>query len=450
MRSSRKGFKIPVCILLVFTLLFAMPIFAFAEGSQTGGLTKADVSTKLNTISKYIVNTVKNPVISSIGGEWSVLGLARSGVGVPQNYYDNYYQNVVAELKEKDGVLTKTKYTEYSRLVLALTAIGKDVTNVGGYNLLEKLSDFNNVKKQGINGPIFALIAFDSKNYSVPAAADAEVQTTREMLIDYILSKEITDANGIQGGFSLTGNVPDPDITGMALQALAKYKNEPKVKAAIDRALSVLNRIQNSDGGFETWGEKTSESIIQVIIGKAALGMDAKVNLSALMDYYLSEGSFRHTPDGNSDLMATEQGLYALAAYSRYLDGKNTLYDMTDVTAQSSEIKVKYNGTYLTFDQPPVNQDGSVLVPMKVIFEAIGAALTWDPAEKKVTAILGDKTIVLVIGNQTATVNGVPQTLSVPAKLINSRTMVPVRFVSESLDADVSWDQTTKTVIIKN
>ncbi|MBR0598277.1 copper amine oxidase N-terminal domain-containing protein [Clostridiales bacterium BAD-6] len=123
---------------------------------------------------------------------------------------------------------------------------------------------------------------------------------------------------------------------------------------------------------------------------------------------------------------------------------------MTDVIAQSSEIKVKYNGTYLTFDQPPVNQDGSVLVPMKVIFEAIGAALTWDPAEKKVTAILGDKTIVLVIGNQTATVNGVPQTLSVPAKLINSRTMVPVRFVSESLDADVSWDQTTKTVIIKN
>ena len=145
---------------------------------------------------------MSNPVIALIGGEWAVLGLARSGIEVPQSYYDKYYSNVVAELKENKGDLTRNKYSEYSRLILSLTAIGHDVTNVGDYNLLEKLADFNSVKKQGINGPIFALIALDSNNYKIPQVEGVTIQTTREMLLDYILNKEITDVNGIVGGFS--------------------------------------------------------------------------------------------------------------------------------------------------------------------------------------------------------------------------------------------------------
>lgn len=441
-----KLYKNFISILLIFMLLLGMSSVAFAsDNNRLIQTVNTDVSTELNKTSKFIVNSVSNPVISMIGGEWSVIGLARSGFNVPEGYFEKYYANVVAELKEKDGNLTKNKYSEYSRLILALTSIGHDVTNVGGYNILEKLADYNSVIKQGINGPIFALIAIDSKNYKIPQVEDVEVQTTREMLIDYILKKEVTNNNGVAGGFSLTGNAPDPDITGMAIQALAKYKNQPNVKAAIDRALIAINNMELKDGSFTSWGEKNSESIIQIIIAKCSLNIDSSKNVSALMKYYTNDGSFQHTLTGGTNLMATEQGLYALAAYDRYLKNKNTLYDMTDVT---KDIRVTLNGNYLTFKQLPVNIQGSVLVPMRTIFEAMGADIYWDNGLKKVTGVLGTKKIELTIGNTKAYVNGAEVTLDVPGCLINSSTMVPIRFISESFDADVEWNQKTKTVII--
>ena len=437
-----------LCILAILILLSGMAGVSTAAEAAAGGMTRNDVSAELNKTSKFIINNVSNPVISSIGGEWSVLGLARSGSEVPQSYYDKYYSNVAAELKEKDGNLTKVKYTEYSRVILALTAIGKDVTNVGGYNLLEKLADFNSVKKQGINGPIFALIALDSKDYGIPQVSGVAVQTTREMLINDILKEEITDAKGITGGFSLGSSAPDPDITGMALQALANYQDQPKVKAAIDRALAVLDSLEQDNGGFSTWGAETSESLIQVIIAKTTLGLDCGKNVSALMEYSMDDGSFAHIPGGGTDLMATEQGLYALAAYGRSLDGKSTLYDMNDETG-SSAIKATLNGVPISFDQEPVNVSGRVLVPMRAIFEAMGADVSWDASTKTVTGTKGDKVIILPVGSQAATVNGEEQALDVPATIINSRTMVPIRFIGESLDAAVDWVPESKTVTIE-
>ncbi|MDD4121962.1 MAG: S-layer homology domain-containing protein, partial [Eubacteriales bacterium] len=297
-----------------------------------------DVSNDIGRASRYLVKTVSNPMISAVGGEWTILGLARSGVETPEDYYERYYENVVSELKLKSGNLTKVKYSEYSRLILALTAIGRDVTNVGGYNLTEKLSDYNNVIKQGINGPIFALLALDSGDYEIPQAASVTVQTTRELLIDYILKKEITDAAGVKGGFSLSDGTPDADITGMSLQALAKYKSMPEVKAAIDRGLEALNRMQSADGSFKTAGTENSESIVQAIVAKSMLGVDAANNVDALMKYCNKDGSIRHTIAGGADLMATEQGLYALAAYERYINSKNSLYDMADSQTVSEDM----------------------------------------------------------------------------------------------------------------
>lgn len=454
-RTTKRILSSIVCLLLLLGTTSA----AFAAGTTSNNTANTDVLSQLNKTGKYTLDKVTNPVISSIGGEWSVLGLARSGAEVPQSYYDRYYSNVVSELAEKQGVLTKVKYTEYSRMILALTAIGQDVTDVGGYNLLEKLADFNSVKKQGINGPIFALIALDSKDYSIPKVSGAAVQTTREMLIDYILSKEITDASGRVGGFSLSGETADPDITGMALQALANYRTQPKVKAAIDRALTVLDSLEQQNGGFSTMGVETSESIIQVIIAKSALGIDCADHVSALMKYSVTDGSFQHTLDGGSDMMATEQGLYALAAYHRYQTGKNALYDMSDVNGISGnsdstgpsgtgEIKATLNGKNIAFDQAPVNINGRVLVPMRAIFEAMGAEITWDPKTKTVTGTKGDKVIILTVGNATARINGQDKALDVPATIINSRTMVPIRLIGESLNADVDWVSATKTVTI--
>lgn len=101
--------------------------------------------------------------------------------------------------------------TENFCVILALTAIGKDVTDVGGYNLLNGLDEMAYIQNQGINGTIWALIAFDCHNYEMPAG-----DVTREKLINVILNEQRSD-----GGWALSGATSDPDVTGMALQALA-------------------------------------------------------------------------------------------------------------------------------------------------------------------------------------------------------------------------------------
>lgn len=164
-----------------------------------------------------------------------MFGLARSGVKVPDSYYTKYYANVEATLKEKAGKLHSVKYTEYDRVILALTSINKNIDKVAGYNLLEPLADFDTVIKQGINGPVFALIALDSNHYDIPVVKGVKTQTTRELLIDYILGREISG-----GGWALGSNATaaDPDITGMVIQGLTPYyKTNAKVTAAVDRGL---------------------------------------------------------------------------------------------------------------------------------------------------------------------------------------------------------------------
>ena len=266
-----------------------------------------------------------------------MFGLVRSGVKVPQKYYDTYYNNVEAAVREKNGVLSERKYTEYSRTVLALTAIGKDPASVAGFNLLKPLADFEQVTKQGINGTIFALLALDSGNYEIPENPDAAVQATRQMYVDELLTRELPD-----GGWTLTGGEPDVDITAMTLQALAKYREQPEVEAAVERGLAVLSSLQEpADGGYTSWGSSNSESVAQVIVALTELGVpldderfvkNGVTVEDALLRFAQESGAFVHVLDGGGDDgMATEQAFYALAAIHRAETGETTLYDMTDV-----------------------------------------------------------------------------------------------------------------------
>lgn len=295
-----------------------------------------------NETGKYLSGTVTNPGVASTGGEWAVLGLARAGYPVEEGYFDKYVSNLMKTLKENDGVLDDKKYTEYSRVVLALTSIGYDVTDVGGYNLLKPLADFDKTVWQGINGAIFALIAFDSHDYEIPEAPEgAESQTTREKLIQRIIELELAG-----GGWSLFGNQADTDITAMAIQALAPYyESNANVKAAVDRALAKLSTMQDSFGSFGSVvsgsSSSTSESCAQVVVALTALGIDPDSDprfvkngnsvLDALLSYAVEDGGFKHVASGDINGMATEQGYYALAAYDRFLNDKTSLYDMTDV-----------------------------------------------------------------------------------------------------------------------
>lgn len=278
--------------------------------------------------------TLGTPGVGSTGGEWMVIGLARSGRPVPAGYYDNVVEYVKAKADANER-LHPAKVTDNARVILALTAIGKDVTNVGGHNLLKGLDNMDYVQTQGINGPIWALIALDSHNY--PTMGDV----TREKLIQVILDAQLSD-----GGWNLSGNDADPDMTAMAIQSLAPYyKENEAVKAAVDKALDVLSELQLATGGFGSWGTENSESCAQVIVALTALGIDPAKDsrfikngltiLDALASYYVDGGGFRHIASGDRDGMATEQGYYALAAYYRFINGQTRLYDMSDVTIQT-------------------------------------------------------------------------------------------------------------------
>ena len=306
--------KLRRILALCLTLIMCVGLIVPASAVST--------SDALSDTASYIQKTVPNPTVASIGGEWAVIGLARGGYDVPSSYYNN----VVSYVKNCGGVLHSRKYTEYSRVILALTAIGKDPTNVGGYNLVEPLNDFDKTVYQGINGPIWALIALDSGNYA---------NDQRQAYIDYILSKEIPG-----GGWALTGSSADSDITGMALQALAKYQDQSSVKAATDRALSWLSKNQNSDGSYSTVGEENCESTVQVLVALCELGISLEDSrfvkngnsvLDGLMEYYVNGGGFTHVLGGGSgeDGMSTEQGFYALVAANRIANGQSSLYRMT-------------------------------------------------------------------------------------------------------------------------
>lgn len=310
---------------------------ALAASSVTGALAAASPAQgAYDRAAAFISKAVPAPEVSSIGGEWAVIGLARGGAARPQNYDADYLNRVEQTVKEKQGVLHTRKYTEYSRVILALSALGADAREVGGHDLTLPLGDFDKTAWQGINGPIWALIALDSRNYPVPQNPQAKTQATRQLYVDRILSRQLSD-----GSWSLSGEGPgDVDVTAMALQALSRYTDQAAVKLGVDRALVWLSGQQQGDGGFAAKGTANAESCAQVVVALECLGLpltdsrfvkNGATALDALLGYQLPDGSFCHGENSGSNLMATEQSLYALAAVKRAELGQSGLYEMEEL-----------------------------------------------------------------------------------------------------------------------
>ena len=307
--------------------------------------------------------------------QWTALGFARGGRKVSDTFYPSMVETILASVNEK-GQLHRAKSSENSRTILVLTALGYDVTDVAGRDLLLGLTNLDYVKRQGINGPIWALIALDSHGYELPEDPTAADYTTREKIIDWLLANQLAD-----GGWALTGDMSDSDMTGMCLQALAPYYHKrDDVTAAVDRALETLSAMQNEDGSFSAFGSgegltPTSESISQVLVALTALGIDPETDerfiknghsvVEALCAFFVDGGGFCHLMGLPVDGMATEQAFYALTAYFRLLDGKTALYDMTDVPIRkttSSGAASAANTAETPTDEPdsaaPAGTDG--------------------------------------------------------------------------------------------
>ena len=396
---------------------------------------KPPIGFYINASARYILETVKMPTMGSTFGEWSVMDLLRGKYTgydyinhIPDNYFENYTTRIEQYVKDNNGVLDRNKSTEWSRLTLALSALGYDIRDVAGYDFVDKLSQSHKFSyRQGINGPIWEIIALNTGRYQFyPDPYNDDVNTFGKM-IDYILAKEITQINGTVGGWALTENKPDPDITGMALQAFAPYYldanryNQTGAKAsysefakAVERAIVVLAEIQEPNGGYNSHGSINSESTVQVIVALTAMKMDPLAYsirlpnigqnvdfltngsyqdgvwtnnmLDALLTFWApgsgsspEVGGFKHVTAGydggggsghSVNAMATDQALYGLIAYDRFLKGKNSLYDMTDMIngeykfMKAASYSIKFDGNNVSSSSNQTKSPyGVVIIP---------------------------------------------------------------------------------------
>ena len=308
-------------------------------GAEVPGFDEAYAGAKA-----YIQSAVSAPVVSYLFGEWAVLGQARAKVPLSEAYIAAYYEKVVAYVKANigsDGILRKPDdkntpvITDNERIILALTAIGKDPANVGDKNLLTTLQDKDIMKvtdtsKTDINGLVMGLLALNSRNYS----------SDTSWLVQAVLEQQNKD--GSWSASADTKPVGDVDMTAMALQALAPYHKDSgneTVNTAVEKALNWLSGKYRS-------GYDSSESCAQVVIALSALNLDANTDarftktvegktlsvLGNLLQYRVAEnGGFKHQfADKAVNEMATEQALCAMAAYARFTEKANALYDMTD------------------------------------------------------------------------------------------------------------------------
>ena len=301
-----------------------------------------DAATVLSATMTKLADTVTAPAFGTSAGEWTVLALARGGHFTADNaYFADYYERIVETVNtkaasvNKNGALHRSKSTDNSRLIVALSSIGKDATCVGDWDLTAPYEDFSWIKNQGINGVIWALIALDSHNYQTTDT------TIRQQCVDFILDKQLAD-----GGWTLSGSTADPDVTGMALQALYNYKNQSAVASAAQEAFTCLSNIQNANGTFSSGGTETCESCAQVIVACATWGIDPDADsrfikngnsvVDGLLSYYLPDkAEFSHVANNQANNMATDQACYALVAYDRLQKNKSALYDMSDVTFET-------------------------------------------------------------------------------------------------------------------
>jgi len=364
----------------------------------------------INAASRYILETVKKPEMGSTFGEWSVMDLLRgmyTGADyinyIPKNYFTDYKSRIDTYVKDKDGNLDRNKSTEWSRLTLSMTSLGYPITDIAGYDFVDQLAQSHKFSyRQGINGPIWEIIAMNTGGYEFPETPskfnEGDINTIGKM-IDYIMKLEITDKSNNKGGWALFGKVPDPDITGMALQALAPYyvdaSKYPKkdintsyedFKKAVERAIKVLSEIQADGGAYKAFGNINAESTTQVIVALTAMNMDPKaktIDLPTINDkaYFNQKGGvndgvytdnmmdalytffaersgsapevsgFKHVTSGYDggggsgtgvNAMGTDQSLYGLIAYDRFVHKEKPLYDMTDQSnGQYKNMKAK-------------------------------------------------------------------------------------------------------------
>lgn len=313
-----------------------------------GGEEKADAAMLAEQTAKLLLEQNPAPAPGSLGGEWLVLAMCRLGYDLPEGWVEGYREKLEGYAADCGGVLHDRKFTEYSRVILAVTAMGGDARDVAGYDLTAPLENYEQTVFQGVNGAIYALLALDCGHYGS--------ESIRERYLAHILEKELPT-----GGWCMMGDVPEADVTAMALQALAKYRDRQEVAGAVERGLAVLKDSEYT----------TSEAISQTIVALSELGMPSDEQLGLLLSYRTEEGMFRHVLDGDADALSTEQAFCAFVCATLQKEGRS-LYRMA---ANTCTLEIRCDTLLNNLDKLSpgkaelVPQDGTLLEKTTVTFE---------------------------------------------------------------------------------
>lgn len=285
-------------------------------GEAGSGKGEADRYDSLEELKDLTVNTLVSdnpePVCSSVGGEWIIKALASSGLEAPEGYYETYYDNLCALMKENDGVLDERRYTEYERVIIALSAIGKDPSDIAGYDITGNIDDYDHIVFQGVNAACYALIS--ARCAGLPLSNE-------EAYIDYIiegLSEE-----------KMKEDMSYADYLAFGIEALAPYSEDKKAGAFLNEAYETLSALQNEDGSYGN-----SEATAEVIIALSQAGIDVMNDeryikngrnmYDGLMEYYIGEGRFKHLKeDEKADAMSCEKCALALDALCLFQSGRS-------------------------------------------------------------------------------------------------------------------------------
>lgn len=366
-----------LCVMALWAEFVTLPVYA-VTGEDIRSVAEGIIKWKKSDVGSasdgYLINDNFLSQAGTTPGDWYPIGLGRLGVADNQTGYLAVLNDNITTRYQKPEKLDKAKATEWHRISLAILASGGNPRRAGNSGDIDLIADgtYNRVDaqgagilgRQGINGFIWGLIALDSMCYEVPEGTFY----TRDDIILNILNRQLSD-----GGWALSGEVSDPDITAMSIQALAPYYNSEKeyrysaitkkVRTAVNEALSFLSSAQLSDGDFKSWGTENCESGAQVAVALCSMGVDifsderfisenGKTVLDGLLKYKNADGGFLHSytydsenPSADpekSNTMAGEQALLALAAISRYIKGQRRLYDFRP--DQSSELKAQIAG----------------------------------------------------------------------------------------------------------
>ncbi|ERI90147.1 LPXTG-motif protein cell wall anchor domain protein [Clostridiales bacterium oral taxon 876 str. F0540] len=270
-----------------------------------------DVQTDLTNTSNYIKS-------KSAGDAWSILSMAKLGLKPDLTFINQS----AADIKKNKGVADFTN-TDLEKLIMVLTAAGYSPYSFMGYNLVSELYN-RDIDSFLINDAIYGLMAYNYANIT------GNYTISKDKLIDLILKNKLAykkDNTDITG-WALSGNAINPDITGLAINALSPYyKDNASVKTAIDVAVDSLSKLQTESGYIADSYGYSSESLDVVILGLTSVGVNPEGDkfkkskgdlVSAMLSFKGTDGQFKHSIDGKNDFIATEEALRALITLKEF------------------------------------------------------------------------------------------------------------------------------------